>query len=100
MTVNVGIIGVGMIGRDHAGRLSGAVPGARVAAVADADPGRAREVARGLPGARALAGGHEVIAAVDVDAVLIASSGPTHEEYVLAAIAAGKPVFCEKPLAP
>ena len=43
--------------------------------------------------------GHALIAAADVQAVLVASWGPTHEEYVLAAIAAGKPVFCEKPLA-
>jgi ABC-type multidrug transport system ATPase subunit/sugar phosphate isomerase/epimerase len=36
----------------------------------------------------------------NVDAVLVASWGPAHEEQVVAAIAAGKPVFCEKPLAP
>ena len=35
----------------------------------------------------------------DVDAIVIASWGGTHEEYVLAGIAAGKQVFCEKPLA-
>jgi myo-inositol 2-dehydrogenase/D-chiro-inositol 1-dehydrogenase len=34
-----------------------------------------------------------------VDAVLVTSWGPTHKEFVLASIAAGKPVFCEKPLA-
>ena len=34
-----------------------------------------------------------------VDAIIVASWGPTHEEYVLAGIAAGKQVFCEKPLA-
>jgi myo-inositol 2-dehydrogenase/D-chiro-inositol 1-dehydrogenase len=42
----------------------------------------------------------DLIAAGNVDAVLIASWGAAHEEQVLAAIAAGKPVFCEKPLAP
>ena len=35
-----------------------------------------------------------------VDAVLIASNDASHAEFVLAAIAAGKPVLCEKPLAP
>ncbi|WP_373441548.1 Gfo/Idh/MocA family oxidoreductase [Paenibacillus kribbensis] len=30
---------------------------------------------------------------------MVTSWGPTHEEFVLASIAAGKPVFCEKPLA-
>jgi myo-inositol 2-dehydrogenase / D-chiro-inositol 1-dehydrogenase len=43
--------------------------------------------------------GRELIASGAVDAVLVASWGPAHEEYVLAAIEAGKPVFCEKPLA-
>ena len=43
--------------------------------------------------------GQELIDDADVDAVIVCSWGPTHEEYVLAAIAADKPVFCEKPLA-
>ena len=43
--------------------------------------------------------GQELIADANVDAAIVCSWGPTHEEYVLAAIAADKPVFCEKPLA-
>ena len=43
--------------------------------------------------------GQELIEDPEVDAVVVASWGPTHEEYVLACIAAGKQVFCEKPLA-
>src|SRR6185437_10125288 len=71
-----------------------------VAAVTDADPARAAQVAAGLPGTRLHPTGQDLIADGDVDAVLVTSWGATHEEYVLAAIAAGKRVFCEKPLAP
>jgi len=46
------------------------------------------------------ASGEDVIADPQVDAVVVTSWGPTHEPFVLAAITAGKPVFCEKPLAP
>jgi myo-inositol 2-dehydrogenase/D-chiro-inositol 1-dehydrogenase len=50
-------------------------------------------------GATVHASGEELIADPAVDAVVVCSWGPTHEQYVLASIAAGKPVFCEKPLA-
>ena len=43
--------------------------------------------------------GQDLIADGGVDAVLVTSWGLAHEEHVLAAIEAGKPVFCEKPLA-
>ena len=99
MTVRVGIVGAGMIGQEHAHRLSGQA-GAQVTAVADADQGRAEQVARSVPGAQPLRTGHDVIGSGAVDAVLVTSSGPSHEEFVLAAVGAGKPVFCEKPLAP
>ena len=51
------------------------------------------------PDAEIFATGEELIASAEVDAVLVTSWGATHEQYVLAAIAAGKPCFCEKPLA-
>jgi myo-inositol 2-dehydrogenase / D-chiro-inositol 1-dehydrogenase len=100
VTVHVGVIGVGTIGQDHVDRLTRLVPGAQVVALADADRGRAEAVAGRLTGARVLPTGHDLIRADEVEAVLVASWGPTHAEFVLAAIAAGKPVFCEKPLAP
>ena len=98
MTVRVGVIGVGMIGEDHARRLTHVLAGATVAAVTDVDAARAAEAAARF-GATVHPSGEAVIADPEVDAVVVASWGPTHEGYVLACIAAGKPVFCEKPLA-
>jgi len=99
MTLNVGVIGVGMIGQDHIRRITHVLAGARVSAVTDVDLDRAKSIAANLPSAKALQTGQELISDPEVDAVVVTSWGPTHEEYVLASIAAGKQVFCEKPLA-
>jgi myo-inositol 2-dehydrogenase / D-chiro-inositol 1-dehydrogenase len=99
MTLNVGVVGVGKIGQEHIRRLTETLAGARVVAVSDADSALAKEVAARLPGATVYATGEELIAAKAVDAVIVTSWGATHAVYVLAAIMAGKPVFCEKPMA-
>lgn len=98
MTLRIGVVGTGNMGREHVRRLAG-VPGAEVAAVSDVNVEQAKRVAE-ASGARAYCDGHELIGSAAVDAVLIASPGSTHEELTLACLAAGKPVLCEKPLAP
>ncbi len=99
MTVNVGVIGVGMIGKDHIRRLTTVLAGAQVVAATDVNLDEAKRVADTVAGCTVHSTGQELIADDSVDAVVVCSWGPTHEDYVLASIAAGKPVFCEKPLA-
>jgi myo-inositol 2-dehydrogenase/D-chiro-inositol 1-dehydrogenase len=99
MTLRIGVIGTGMIGKDHIRRLTQVVSGAQVVAVTDANEVAAKEVGSGLPGATVHTTGEDLVADDSVDAVLVCSWGPTHEQYVVASVQAGKPVFCEKPLA-
>ena len=94
MTARVGIIGAGIMGTDHAYTLRDSVPGATVEAVSDADASRAA-----LIGVRVVNDPLALIKDPNIDAVLIASSDATHEQFVLACLAAGKPALCEKPLA-
>lgn len=99
MTLGIGVVGTGQMGRYHVERLAGGVPDAEVVAVSDVYVEGAKQVAEQV-GARAYSDGHELIADDQVQAVLIASPGFTHEEFTLACLAADKPVLCEKPLAP
>jgi myo-inositol 2-dehydrogenase/D-chiro-inositol 1-dehydrogenase len=98
MALRIGVVGTGNMGQEHIRRLAG-VPGAAVVAVSDVNTEQAKREAERV-GARAFTDGNDVIGSDDVQAVLVASPGFTHEEFTLACIAAGKPVFCEKPLAP
>jgi myo-inositol 2-dehydrogenase/D-chiro-inositol 1-dehydrogenase len=98
MTVRVGIIGAGIMGADHAEIFSNDVPGITLQAICDADHQRARGVAE-LTGTKDVVDNpHALINNPLVDAVVIAAPDRFHAELTLAAIAAGKPVLCEKPL--
>jgi myo-inositol 2-dehydrogenase / D-chiro-inositol 1-dehydrogenase len=97
----VGVVGTGVMGAGHVRTLASEVTGASVAAVADVDAERARQVAEtAAPGAEVFGDPLALIASDGVEAVLVVSSDPTHEALVLACLQAGKPVLCEKPLAP
>ena len=96
MTWRAGIIGTGFIGRVHAQAIRNA--GAVVSRVAASDPQRAREAADRL-GSTAAASGAELIQADDVDVVHICTPNSLHVPLARQALAAGKAVVCEKPLA-
>ncbi|MGV9559559.1 Gfo/Idh/MocA family protein [Streptomyces sp. NPDC003522] len=98
--LGVAVLGAGHMGADHIRRLDRVVSGARVAAVADPDADRAREAVAGVEGASVHTAAEAALDAPGVEAVLIASPGPAHEEALLAAFARGLPVLCEKPMVP
>ncbi|WP_101947569.1 Gfo/Idh/MocA family protein [Mycobacterium sp. 3519A] len=96
--LRIGVLGVGVMGADHVARITGRISGAVVSVVNDYLPEKAAEVASAVPGSRVAADPFDAIAADDVDAVLLATPGPTHEKQLLACLEHGKPVLCEKPL--
>jgi myo-inositol 2-dehydrogenase/D-chiro-inositol 1-dehydrogenase len=98
--LKIGVVGVGAIGREHAHRCAKVLPGSTVTALSDVDEEAVRKfMAEEKFDASFFANGHELIQSPNVDAVLVTCWGAKHEEFVISAIEAGKPVFCEKPLA-
>jgi myo-inositol 2-dehydrogenase/D-chiro-inositol 1-dehydrogenase len=96
--LGIGVLGAGRIGRLHAEAIARGVGDARVVAIADPCIGRARAAADACGAQRITADPAEVLAAGDVEAVLVCSSTDTHARFIEAAAVAGKHVFCEKPL--
>lgn len=98
--LRIGVVGCGRIGKLHIDNLMSAIPGVEVIAVADPmiDKSGARDwcAQRGLTNVSA--DYMDVINNPDVDVVFVCSSTDTHSLISLAAVNAGKHVFCEKPV--
>lgn len=94
--LRIGVLGCGRIGAMHAANIATHAK-ARVAAVYDINRAAAQAVSDAT-GAPVMASAAEVFASPDVDAVLIATATDTHADLLEQAIAAGKPVLCEKPI--
>lgn len=98
MELKIGIIGIGAMGRDHVERINERVNGAVVAAISDINKDTAIAYAEEI-GATFFENAEDLISSEDIDAVVVTSWDPTHEDYVLECIKNNKYVFCEKPLA-
>lgn len=95
----IGIIGLGVMGTDHA-RILAETRGVTLEVLCDADGARASAIADETGARNTTNNPAAVIGDPSVEAVLIASPDATHRELTLACLAAGKHVLCEKPLAP
>ena len=98
MTIRIGLIGAGGMGRAHLARIANDLSGAVITAVADINHDAAVSAAEPY-GAKAYDSADELINDPEVDAVVIATFGKVHAPDVIKCIEAGKYVLCEKPLA-
>ncbi len=95
--VKIGLIGTGRIGQVHAASIA-ALPETTLRWVCDPFVESAKATAQKYEGAQVTTDPTEVLDSGDVDAIIVASPTPTHVDLISAAIDAGVPVLCEKPI--
>ena len=95
--LNVGVIGLGRLGRVYARDLSGRIPETRLVAVADPIGNLAKEIAEEFDVPKSYTDPLAMIDDKNVEAIVIVTPTHIHREQVIAAAKSKKPTFCEKP---
>ena len=98
MGTRVGVIGAGRIGKLHAENIAHYIHNAQLAAISDIVSKAAEDVATELKLPIATQDYREILQDDSISAVLICSSTDTHARIIQEAAAAGKHIFCEKPI--
>ena len=96
--VKIGLIGAGRIGKLHAENLAHRVPEAELVAIADVFEPAAESTAAAFGIPNAFRDHRAILEDNEIEAVLICSSTDTHAQMIEEAAAAGKHIFCEKPI--
>ena len=96
--IRIGIIGAGRIGKIHAQNLVTRIPQAEITAIVDRDIQAAQQLASQYHVNTAASDYRKILDNPNLDAVAICSSTDTHADLIIAAAAAGKHIFCEKPI--
>lgn len=98
MSLKVGIIGAGRIGKLHAENLTYRIPNTEVVGIADVMLEAAQQTAAKLKIPYADAHYQDLLSNPQIDVIVICSSTDTHSQIIQEAAAAGKHIFCEKPI--
>lgn len=96
--INIGLLGLGRLGKLYAEYLSAAVSRSKLVAVADTSGSLAQDVAKKFGVEAAYSNPTDLMENSKVEAVVIATPTVTHAELIEAAVSRGKIIFCEKPL--
>lgn len=97
--VNLAVIGTGRMGSVHVRNIVRQIPEANLVAVCDIRLEVAQVVADECGIQRVVRDYHDLLSDKDIEAILIATSTPTHAFIMKDVASAGKHIFCEKPLA-
>ena len=97
--IGIALIGAGRAGLIHAANFRSRVPGALLVAVADPVPAAREAALKTLEIEKSYSNYIDALADDEIDAVVVVVPTALHKEIVVAAAAAGKHIFCEKPMA-
>jgi len=96
--INIGLIGLGRLGKNYADYFANRIPEANLMAISDIDQQSMDTCASEFSVSKCFADYQDLIADKEVDAVVIVTSTSTHRNIILEAARHGKAIFCEKPL--
>jgi inositol 2-dehydrogenase len=96
--INIGLIGLGRLGRNYADYLAYRIPRANLLAISDIEETVMASCAEALSVSKCYTRYEDLIADKEVDAVVIVTSTSTHKQIIIEAAKQGKAIFCEKPL--
>lgn len=96
--VTVGMIGAGRIGKIHARNLAFQIPDAKLVAISDVALEAAQQCAEECHIPKAVQDYHAILEDKTIEAIFICSSTNTHSQILAEGAAAGKQIFCEKPI--
>ncbi len=96
--IRIGVVGVGMIGKSHLKTYAG-IPGAKIVAVSDLNEAEAQRVGAEYGATNVFSDFRKLLALGEIDAVDVCLHNNLHAPVTIAALEAGKHVYCEKPMA-
>lgn len=97
--IGIGVIGLGRMGRVYGTFVAAHMSDARLVAVSDSRPEAMQDFTQSTSGVKTYTDYHDLLADPSVTGVIVVTPTSTHRDVVIAAAAANKAIFCEKPTA-